>query len=165
MKSGQMVAWGVVLILAGALLILVQGNVLPWHDGMLWPVVMLAAALFFHLKYFAGGRKSPDLLVPGGILAVYGLLLLALLWLDAGWRGRLAGVWVLGPALGLAELALAGKKQKSLWVVAGVLAVVGALMLLQANLHVNAKILPGTALVALGLFLVIRQAVRSRKES
>lgn len=164
MKRPAMITWGVVLILAGALLILAQSGLLPWRDGMGGPAIMLGAALFFHLIYWTGGRKSPGVLVPGGILTVYGLLLLVLVWLDEGWAGRLAGVWVLGPALGLAELAMADPPKKGVWSAVGILTAVGMLLLLWMNLNMSPKTLLGAALVVVGLVLVIRQALSSRKQ-
>jgi len=159
MDKAKMITGGIALILVGAMLILVQLGMLPWRDGMLWPVIMLGAALLCHIKYFASGRKKPGVLVPGGILAVYGLLLLALAWLDRAWAERLVGVWVLGPALGLAELAMADRKKKGIWIAAGVLTAVGMLILLWKNLNMSPRTLLGAALIVIGLVLVFGQNV------
>ena len=92
----------------GVVLVLDQLDILDVSSGMIFPILLLALALLFHLYYFlSSGRGNEGLLVPGGILLVYGLMFL-LGDLNLGqsnvFYNGLWPLWILGPALGLFEL-------------------------------------------------------------
>ncbi len=120
MKKSMAIFWGIVLILVGTLLVLVQLNVIErinifsWE--YLWPAIMILLAIMFHFQFFAGGAKSPGILVPGGILLVYGCLFMYIA--IVGWNsvGYLWPIFLVGPGFGLMELKLFSRGKEGSWI-------------------------------------------------
>jgi hypothetical protein len=119
------VFWGIVLILLGVLLILAQQKVIRLSFSVLWPGAMIVLALMFHIQAFFERPHNPGLLVPGGILLVYGGLFMSCA--IAGWdvMSTMWPLFILGPALGLAELRLFSRGREGSWIPVIILTIVG----------------------------------------
>lgn len=120
MKKATAIFWGIILILVGALLVLAQ---LDFFEGVnifrvsyLWPAFMILLGLMFHVQFFTSKKKSPGILVPGGILLVYGCLFMFLA--ISGWSSTryLWPVFLIGPGFGLLELKLFSRGKEGSWV-------------------------------------------------
>ena len=75
-NSGSIVG-GSILILLGLLALLAQG--FPGFNfwGVLWPLIIIAFGGLFFVGMLAGGKSAAGLAIPGSIIAVIGLMLLA----------------------------------------------------------------------------------------
>ena len=133
----------------------------------LWPLFVLVPGLCFEATYFTT-RKSPALLVPGGILTVIGLLFF--FEIATGWR--LAEytwpVYIIAAAVGLFQLYLFTGKPKGLLFVISILSIVAGtsflVMILGALLQVvQSNFIVPLALIVIGGFLVF-SALRGKKE-
>lgn len=102
MSSKRDMKLGLLIIIAGIVILLGKLGVFGFLGRSLWPLVILIAGLVLHWLYFSR-RKQPILLIPGGILTVWGLVfVICNIW---GW-GLMAYVWpmlLFGVAVGLYE--------------------------------------------------------------
>jgi len=120
MKKTSAIFWGIVIMLAGVLLILAQTNVIGsiniFKIKYLWPAFMILLGVMFHVQFFASKAKSPGILVPGGILLVYGCLFMYMA--VAGWSsaGYLWPIFLVGPGFGLLELKVFSRGKEGSWV-------------------------------------------------
>lgn len=119
-KSGRVL--GVILVILGALFLLKNLDIMgPFFNifdlgylvSKFWPsLFLLVPAFFFHYGYFAGRRKDPGLLVPGGILLILGATF-QINMLFGGWDVT----WplnIFAVAFGLFELYYFGNREKGL---------------------------------------------------
>jgi hypothetical protein len=102
-RNGSLIVWGIILLVGGVLLLLAQAKIIVDIQSLIVPIILLGLGLAFHLQYFFSGRKNEGVLVPGGILLVYGLLFLAVQKFGQSFQ-ILWPLFILGPALGLFEL-------------------------------------------------------------
>lgn len=119
--------WGIILVIVGALGVLnnVFGISLFGYYSF-WPLIIVALGLCFEFGYFSA-RKSPGLLVPGGILTTLGLLFM--FETLTNWRFS-AYTWPFYPfavAVGLFQLYWFGGKQKGLLIPVGILTLVAVI--------------------------------------
>ncbi|AOZ91704.1 hypothetical protein [Paenibacillus crassostreae] len=102
MSSKKDMKLGLLIIVAGLVILLGNLGVFGFIGRFLWPLVILIAGLALHVLYFSR-RSEPIFLIPAGILTVWGLLFtICNIW---GW-GLMAHIWpglVLGIAIGLYE--------------------------------------------------------------
>ncbi|NMA34819.1 MAG: hypothetical protein GX940_09785 [Clostridiaceae bacterium] len=85
-----------------------------------WPAMfLLLPGLIFHYGYFSGGRRSPGLLVPGGILLVLGLVF-QFNMLFGGWDITWPLI-IFSVAFGLFELYIFGNRERGLLIPIGIL--------------------------------------------
>lgn len=162
MRKATSVFWGIILVLLGVLLILSQQQLIPrltWN--ILWPAAIIVLALLFHFQAFAERLRNPGLLVPGGILLVYGGLFLYCSL--AGWRHmeQLWPLFLLGPALGLAELRFFSRGKEGSWIPVIVLTVTGGFFLAQRFTELSAAVVIAALLILIGIGLIIEQFRRS----
>jgi hypothetical protein len=102
-RNGSLIVWGIILLVGGVLLLLAQAKIIVDIQSLIVPIILLGLGLAFHLQYFFSGRKNEGVLVPGGILLVYGLLFLAVQRFGQSFQ-ILWPLFILGTALGLFEL-------------------------------------------------------------
>lgn len=115
---------GTIFVVLGALFLLDNlGIVNPFRYifsiGNLWPLFVLLPGLIFHYAFFAGNRKDPGLLVPGGILLVLGTTFLISTFFHA-WHITWP-LYIFAVAFGLYELYLFGGREKGLLIPVGIL--------------------------------------------
>ncbi len=158
---------GILLVAVGGVMLAERLSLVRFDWSYMWPVLLIAAGLAFHIAGWLGGRRQCGLFMPGAILLVYGALFL--FNVISSWR-VMADFWpvfLLGPALGLFEMYLFGEARETL-IPAGILTVVGGLFL-ATNLIANGYrfIMPGLVIAA-GLVVVIATTAgprRRRQES
>jgi hypothetical protein len=108
---------GLMIIIAGIIILLGKLGVFGFLGRSLWPLVIFIAGLVLQGLYFSR-RGESILLIPGGILTVWGLVfVICNIW---GW-GLMAHIWpalLLGIAVGLYEYYLNDNLQSNLllWV-------------------------------------------------
>ena len=157
MRRGGAITWGVMLVLVGAGLLLVRSGVIPWENSSWLPAITLGLAVFFHILYFAQGRYDHGLLVPGGILLTYGILLTVSAVLGREWLSRLMGLWVAGPAVGIAEMKLASRGQQGSWSSVFILAVISVVLILMRNTTLSFRWMAGITLIIWGGAILVRE--------
>lgn len=154
MKKVNTIFWGIVLVLAGVALILVQADLLELDWGYLWPAGMILIALLFHVQFFAGRGHSPGVLVPGGILLVYGCLFMYMR--IAGWHnaGSLWPIFLVGPGFGLMELKLFSRGRQGSWVPVIILFSLAIFFFIRDSFS-SLPIAFATALIVIGIIIII----------
>lgn len=165
MKNKSAIIWGVLLIAVGVLLVLGQVGVLNITGRMVPALAFLVLALGFHLAFFFSGFKNPGLLVPGGILLVYGILFFVCAAQGYQWMEKLWPLYILGPALGLFEMYAFSKGRVGSMIPVFILTAIGGAFLLRSFTDFSGYLVIGAALVILGLVLFIGAFHRSAEKS
>lgn len=161
MRKATSFFWGIILILLGVLLILAQQRVIQLSWGLLWPGVMIVLALMFHFQAFYDRLRNPGLLVPGGILLVYGGMFMYCA--ITKWE-RMEALWplfILGPALGLAELRLFSRGREGSWVPVIILTIVGGFFLAQRTASIPTAVILALILIVIGALMIASQFRKS----
>lgn len=164
MKRVNSLVWGTVLLLLGIVLVLNQLQIIDVGSGMIFPILLLALALLFHLYYFFSGRGNEGLLVPGGILLVYGLMFLlgdlnseqSNIFYNGLWP-----LWILGPALGLFELYVFSRGTKGSMIPVFILTAIGGGFLLNTFLGVPFSVVLAIVLIGVGVSLMVNSMGRN----
>lgn len=145
---------GVFIAVAGLVILLGNLGVFGFLGRTLWPLVILLPGLFLHMLFFSR-RASSSVLIPAGILTVYGLLFM--LCNIAGW-GLMKYLWpvlLLGIAVGLYEYSLyTSSRTGGLSVIAVILGSLSLLLCIFSLLGTGAMYLIGIGLVAVGIWLI-----------
>jgi hypothetical protein len=149
MKLGVFIAAAGIVILFGKL------GVFGFLGRALWPLVILVPGLFLQVLFFTR-RASASVLIPAGILTVYGLLFgLCNAW---GW-GLMSHLWpllLLGIAVGLYEYSLYSPgSNRGLTTTAVILGALSLVLFIFTLLGTGALYLLGAILVAAGLWLML----------
>ena len=147
---------GSLLIALGALFTLEAFGWVQLSWNFLWPLFLLLPGIIFHIGFFAGNNKNPGLLVPGGILTVYGILFIIMVFLGWDLMKVLWPVFPLGVALGLFELYIFGSREPGLLIPVGILSLVGFGFLLINLLNIGGGALIGLILIGIGGFTLLR---------
>ncbi len=161
MKRINSLVWGTVLLLIGVVLTLGQLNIIRLDGDMTWPILLLAIGLIFHLYYFFSREHNEGLLVPGGILLVYGVLFL----LTEGGQsvGKLWPLFILGPAFGLFELYVFSRGHKGSMIPVFILTAIGGGFLLMNYDVANGQVILAIIAICLGAGLMVSAFMRSSK--
>ncbi len=151
------------IILAVVLIVIGIGGVLKQVFNIdlfgyisFWDLGVLALGLYFEWQYFTT-RRSPGILVPGGILTVVGLFnFLEALLGGLFFMNFPAGE--LGVALGLFQLYWFGSRNKFLLIPVGIL-VIAALDEVSANFFrwFNSSLLWSIGLIVIGIYLFVNR--------
>ena len=72
MSSRKDLALGIFIVVAGVVILLGKLGVFGFLGRTLWPLVLLLPGIFAYHVF--GRRATAAVLIPGGILTVYGLL-------------------------------------------------------------------------------------------
>lgn len=160
-RNNSLIIWGVILLLAGVVLILAEAHIIASFESLILPVVLLGLSLAFHMQYFLNSGRNEGLLVPGGILLAYGLLFLAVMQFDIS-MNKLWPVFILGVALGLLEMyVFSGGRSGSMVPVFVLTAIGGCALLLTCGIVYDFKMLVALLLVGVGLAMIINVFVKS----
>ncbi|HHU50955.1 MAG TPA: hypothetical protein GXZ36_03965 [Firmicutes bacterium] len=125
MKKNEVSVLGWILVILGGLLLIGNLGLIRIDPVNLWPLFPLGLGLLFELRFFTGGREDPNLLVPGGILVTISITFLIFVTLGWHWMGKLWPLFVLAPAVGLAQKYLFGERERGLLIPVGILSIVG----------------------------------------
>ncbi|HPC99738.1 MAG TPA: DUF5668 domain-containing protein [Acetivibrio sp.] len=158
MKKGSP-AWGLVFIFIGGLLLcdsIFDVNI--FSISRLWPMIILVLGLIFEFSYFVG-KKSPGLLVPGGILTVTGFLFLFESFTGWYFSKYTWPIYIISVAFGLFQLYLFSGKPKGLLIPISVLTTVSVVSLSIIILNIvtssiNFGLLIPLAFFALGGYII-----------
>jgi len=154
MSSKNDLKLGLFIAAAGIVILFGKLGVFGFLGRNLWPLVLLFPGLFLHIAFF-NRRTSAAMLIPAGILTVYGLLFgLCNTW---GW-GLIKYLWpilLLGLAVGLYEYSLyASPRTSRLSGTAIVLGLLSLLLLFFSLLGTGALYVLGAVLIIGGILLI-----------
>ncbi|GIP20506.1 hypothetical protein [Paenibacillus sp. J22TS3] len=102
MSENNKLVTGIFILAAGIVILLGKWGVFSFLGFTLWPLIILVPGILLHLLYFAR-RGSAVLLVPGGILTVYGILFFILNFSGGSTVAYVWPLFILGIAVGLFE--------------------------------------------------------------
>lgn len=154
MSSRKDLMLGLFIIVAGVVILLGNSGFFGFVGRTLWPVVLLLPGIIIHLLYF-NRRLSASILIPGGILTVYGLLFL--ICSIGGW-GLMSVLWpvlFLGVAVGLYEYYLFETPRPGrVLPIALALALISLLIWIFKWLQAGALYIIALVLIAVGVWLI-----------
>lgn len=156
---------GIFIAVAGFVILFGKLGVFGFLGRVLWPLVILLPGVVLHMLFFSR-RASVTVLLPAGILTVYGLLFsLCNIW---GW-GIMKYLWpvlLLGIAVGLYEYAIhAPRRSGGLTTIAVILGILSIALCIFSLMGTGAIYLIAIVLVALGIWLIAgRGRTRSSKK-
>jgi hypothetical protein len=155
MSSKNDMKLGVFIAAAGIVILFGKLGVFGFLGHALWPLVILVPGLFLHVLFFTR-RASASVLIPAGILTVYGLLFgICNTW---GWdlMRHLWPILLLGIAVGLYEYSLySSARSRGLTTTAVILGLLSIVLFIFTLLGTGALYLLGAVLVAAGLWLML----------
>lgn len=159
MKRSSMLP-GILLITAGILLLASNMGLFKFNMSLIWPLFLLVPGLVFELSFFTTG-KNPGVLVPGGILTLYGLFFY--LNIMTGWTfmGSLWPIFILGPALGLFQLYVFGGRERGVLIASSILGFISMIFLSFTLFGFAADYMGPAALILLGLFILNKNQRRN----
>ncbi|MEK3866276.1 hypothetical protein MHH60_22635 [Paenibacillus sp. FSL H7-0716] len=163
MSSKKDIQLGIFIVAAGIVILLGKLGVFGYLGRALWPLVILIPGIVLHMLFFSR-RASASVLVPAGILTVYGLLFgLCNIW---GW-GLMRSLWpvlLLGLAVGLYEYSIyEPRRTGGLSAIAVTLGLLSLALCIFSLMGTGAIYLIGIVLIAVGIWLITgRGRVRGR---
>jgi hypothetical protein len=163
-RNGSLIVWGIILLVGGVLLLLAQAKIIVDFQSLIVPIILLGLSLAFHLQYFFSDRKNEGVLVPGGILLVYGLLFLAVQRFGQTFQ-MLWPLFILGPALGLLELYVFSRGRSGSMVPVFILtAVGGGALLFTCGVVSDWNILIAALLIIIGASMMVGAFARGYRK-
>lgn len=160
MSDNNKLTTGVIILAAGFIILLGKLGVFAVLGKALWPLLLLIPGILLHLWHF--WRNGPsELLIPGGILVVYGLLFYV--GVIGGWD-TMANVWpgfILGIAVGLFEYdTFSRQRQRGVLAAALVLAAISVALLGWTLFSLSIIYLLALALIIGGVWLILTRGNR-----
>ncbi|ASA23580.1 hypothetical protein [Paenibacillus donghaensis] len=154
MSSKNDMKLGIFIIIAGIVILFGKLGVFGFLGRALWPLVILLPGLFLQMLFFSR-RAGPSVLIPAGILTVYGLLFgICNIW-GFGLMRHFWPVLLLGVAVGLYEYAMfASPRSGGLSLAAAVLGVLSVVLIVFSLLGTGTLYLLGAVLIFAGIWLV-----------
>ncbi|ULO08851.1 hypothetical protein H1230_08760 [Paenibacillus sp. 19GGS1-52] len=154
MSSKNDIKLGVFIAAAGIVILFGKLGVFGFLGRALWPLVILIPGLLLHVLFFSR-RSSATVLIPAGILTVYGILFgLCNTW---GW-GLMKHLWpllLLGIAVGLYEYSLyASRRIGGLSATAFIMGLLSLVLFIFSLLGTGALYVLGAVLIAAGIWLI-----------
>ncbi|MNZ58288.1 hypothetical protein D3C78_762920 [compost metagenome] len=154
MSSKNDMRLGIFIVAAGVLILFGKLGVFGFLGRALWPLVILLPGLVLHMLFFSR-RASATVLIPAGILTVYGLLFgLCNIW---GW-GLMKYLWpvlLLGIAVGLYEYSInSPRRSGGLSAIAVILGVLSIALCIFSLMGTGVIYLIGIVFIAAGIWLI-----------
>ncbi|WP_339797975.1 hypothetical protein MKY19_23210 [Paenibacillus sp. FSL R5-0744] len=154
MSSKNDMRLGIFIVVAGVLILFGKLGVFGFLGRALWPLVILLPGLVLHMLFFSR-RASATVLIPAGILTVYGLLFgLCNIW---GW-GLMKYLWpvlLLGIAVGLYEYSInSPRRSGGLSAIAVILGVLSIALCIFSLMGTGVIYLIGIVFIAAGIWLI-----------
>lgn len=161
MRKGN-VYFGILLIFFGALLAVNNLFGLRWFTiANFWPFIVLLLGFVFEWGYFAT-KRTPGLLVPGGILITLGFLFIFETMTNWQFTTYTWPIYPLSVALGLFQLYLYSGRNRGLlipvFILCGISCIAFATMLFSSLLTwVNFSLIFSLLLILLGLIILFKK--------
>ncbi|MFF2909677.1 hypothetical protein [Paenibacillus sp. NPDC057934] len=154
MSSKNDMKLGIFIAAAGIVILFGKLGVFGFLGRALWPLVILLPGLLLYVLFF-NRRMSATLLIPAGVLTVYGILFgLCNIW---GW-GLMRHLWpllLIGIALGLYQYSLYSPyRSRGLAVGSAVIGLLSVVLLVFSLLGTGFLYVLGAVLVLAGLWLI-----------
>ncbi|HEY4431515.1 MAG TPA: hypothetical protein VGN87_10790 [Paenibacillus sp.] len=153
MSSKNDIRLGIFIGAAGIVILFGKLGVFGVLGRALWPLVILLPGLVLHMLFFSR-RASASVLIPAGILTVYGLLFgLCNIW---GW-GLMKYLWpvlLLGIAVGLYEYFINSPRRTGLSVIAVILGVLSIVLCIFSLMGTGVIYLIGIVFIVAGIWLI-----------
>jgi len=123
------IVWGVILILIGITYLLTQTGVIIFNGMYLLPIALLALVAYMQVQYFRENRIDTGKPVASGLLLA--LAVIFFFCAKNGWDAfkDLYPLILIGLSLGIIEEIITRKGKSGSWIVAGILAAVGLILL------------------------------------
>jgi len=160
--KGEKYFLGIVLVIIGVFGVLNRGfNINIISILNFWPLLVLMIGIGCEYGYFSR-RKSPELLVPGGILTTIGLLFIFELMTNWRFSEYTWGIYTLAVAIGLLQLYIFGGKEKGLLIPVVILTLVslrslGAIVWRTLFGWIGTSIIFPLAILILGVYIIIKK--------
>lgn len=160
--KGEKYFLGIVLVIVGVLGVLKRGfNIDIISILNFWPLLVLMIGISCEYSYFSR-RKSPELLVPGGILTTIGLLFIFELMTNWRFSGYTWGIYTLAVAIGLFQLYIFGGKEKGLLIPVVILTLVslrslGGMVWTTLFGWIGTSIIFPLSILILGVYIIIKK--------
>jgi hypothetical protein len=147
--------WGFFLIIIGIMLFISRLlNIQLFHMERLWPIFVLGPGLCFNLVYFTT-RRSPGLLIPGGILTTIGLLFFFETMTNWYFAEYTWPIYPLAVAIGLFQFYIFGDRKRGLLIPIGILTLVSTMSFATMILgSINTSLVVPAILVLIGIYLI-----------
>lgn len=164
MSSRRDLALGISIVVAGVVILLGKLGVFGFLGRTLWPLVLLLPGMFLHFLFFTR-RASAAILIPGGILTVYGLLFFIC---NMGGWGLMSVLWpvlILGVAVGLYEYYLyETPRPAGVLPIALGLTLLSILIILFTWFKTGALYIIALILIAAGLWMILGRKRSGRRD-
>ncbi|MNH72153.1 hypothetical protein D3C73_243100 [compost metagenome] len=162
MSENNKLVTGIFILAAGIVILLGKWGVFSFLGFTLWPLIFLVPGILLHLLFFAR-RGSAVLLVPGGILTVYGILFFILNFSGSGIITYIWPLFILGIAIGLFEYdMLAFPRPGGVFLIAVILTAITAVIYGITLLSISIIYLLALLLIVCGVWLIAARG-RSRR--
>ncbi|MCJ8011392.1 hypothetical protein MUG84_06480 [Paenibacillus sp. KQZ6P-2] len=154
MSSKNDVRLGLFIVVAGVVILLGKLGVFGFLGRILWPIAILAVGLLIHWMFFSK-RARAYVLIPGGVLVVYGVMLEICNLFGWGLMSYLWPVFLLGIAVGVYEYHLfSSPKPEGVLLIALFLGLVSIILLFFTLMHTGAIYVLAILLIALGIWFI-----------
>lgn len=165
MSSKKDLMLGIFIVTAGIVILLGKLGVFGFLGRTLWPLLLLVPGLLLHVMYFSR-RASATILIPAGVLTIYGLLfLICSFW---GWN-LMSFLWpilILGIAVGLYEYYLYETPRPAAALpMAVVLTLLSITILIFTWLNTGVLYVLALVLIAFGIWLIYGRKRSNRGKS
>lgn len=155
MNSGKERMIGVGIVAVGLIILLGKLGAFSFLGRNFWPLLILIPGIVLHAMHKMH-KVSPFMLLPAGILSVYGFLfLICNIW---GWH-LMAYLWpllLLGVATGLWEYAINDiSLSRNVYTGSVILAVISLLLLVVTLLRTGIMYIIAVLLIGVGIWLVV----------
>lgn len=155
---GKNYSVGVIILLAGVVILLGKLGIVQFIGGFLWPVFVLVPGILLHMLYF--GRVLPSgVLIPAGILTAYSVLFFYCNLFGWDSMAYLWPLFILGIAVGLYEFYFFDRyNPKGALVAAIVLAVISGVFFGFTLLFTAGVYLIAVGLIVAGIVMIYRRS-------
>ena len=144
---------GLLLIVAGVLLLASNLGIFRFNWAFIWPLFLLGPGLSFEFSYFTT-RRNPGVLVPGGILTLYGVFFYFNMLTNWSFMDSLWPIFILGPSVGLFQLYLFGGRDRGILIASSILGFISLSFLTISLFGFAADFIGPGALILFGLLIL-----------
>jgi len=146
---------GLLLIAFGVLLLANNMGIFVFSMAYLWPLFLLVPGIVFELSFFATGKNS-GVLVPGGILILYGFFFYFNIITGWNFMDSLWPFFLLGPAFGLFQLYVFGGREKGVLIASSVLGILSMIFFSFTLFGFASEFIAPSAMIIIGLVVLMK---------